>query len=230
MRPKAIIFDWDDTIVDSWHIIHSAINTTLEAMGDKPWTEEEARQRIGPPARVLFTQLFGEDRWQEADRIYIDAYKKSIADNIEAHEHSEAILRELSSAGVYLAVVSSKRGPILREEAKHLGFDTFFRSLVGAGDAERDKPDIAAVLLALQGSGIAPGKDVWLIGDGNTDMIAAHNAGLTPVLIETKLPSEESLARNPPAFRFKTHKELLEFLSNRIQPAPEAKKSKGLEP
>ncbi|MFT5702654.1 MAG: phosphoglycolate phosphatase [Rickettsiales bacterium] len=28
--PKAIIFDWDNTLVDSWSVIHFALNKTME--------------------------------------------------------------------------------------------------------------------------------------------------------------------------------------------------------
>jgi beta-phosphoglucomutase-like phosphatase (HAD superfamily) len=58
-KPDAVIFDWDDTIVDTWQVVRSAINTTLEAFGHAPWSEDEARKRIGPPARSLFSGLFG---------------------------------------------------------------------------------------------------------------------------------------------------------------------------
>ena len=90
--PKAVIFDWDDTIVNTWRIIHAAINTTLQHMEQTPWTDDEARQRIGPPARVLFTALFGEDRWQEADAVFIHAYADSIGGNIRVHEGAEDML------------------------------------------------------------------------------------------------------------------------------------------
>lgn len=224
MKPRAIIFDWDGTIVDSWRIIHQALNMTLEALGSAPWTEDEARQRIGPPARVLFTELFGEDQWQKADKIYIESYLKAIAGNIRTLDHIEEILRDLQEKKIYLAVVSTKRGPVLRQEASFLKFDGYFGRLVGAGDAAKDKPDAASVLLALEGSGIGPGPDVWFIGDGNTDMITARNAGATPILIETNPPSEESLSRNPPAYRFKTHAELKGFLSAQTSSAARPEK------
>ena len=30
--PKAILFDWDNTLVDSWTVIHHAMTATFEAM------------------------------------------------------------------------------------------------------------------------------------------------------------------------------------------------------
>ena len=31
--PQAALFDWDNTLVDTWPVIHEAMNTTLSAMG-----------------------------------------------------------------------------------------------------------------------------------------------------------------------------------------------------
>ncbi|PPR65951.1 MAG: hypothetical protein CFH03_00782, partial [Alphaproteobacteria bacterium MarineAlpha3_Bin2] len=37
-KPRAILFDWDNTLVDSWPTIIDALNVTLEAYGKTPWT------------------------------------------------------------------------------------------------------------------------------------------------------------------------------------------------
>lgn len=216
MKPKAILFDWDDTLVDTWHIVRNAINTTLVAMGHQAWSEEESRQRIGPPARVLFAQLFGEDKWQEADRIYLSAYEQNIKGNIRPHAHAQDILNHLSKHNIYSAVVSAKRGFMLRKEAEELGFAKHFGALVGSGDAPKDKPDPAVVLQALQKSGLSPGEDVWFIGDSPTDMLCALNAGCLPILIQTKTAAEDLLAKHPPRHRFSTHRALLDFIISKI--------------
>src|SRR5690606_28818849 len=59
-KPRAVVFDWDDTIVDNWLSAFKALNTTLVHMGAEAWSEDEARRRSGPSARDLFTGLFGE--------------------------------------------------------------------------------------------------------------------------------------------------------------------------
>jgi phosphoglycolate phosphatase len=82
-----------------------------------------------------------------------------------------------------MGVISNKTGHYLREEAKHLGWEPYFGRLVGAGDAERDKPAPEPVAMALEGSGVPAGADVWMIGDSGVDMEIAHVAGLVPVLV-----------------------------------------------
>ncbi len=221
-KPDAVIFDWDDTIVDTWQVVRSAINATLEHFGHQPWSEEEARKRIGPPARVLFSSLFGEDKWQEADKIYIEAYKANITAHIRVHDGARETLDYLKSAGIPMAVVSTKRGPLLREEAAQLGLDGYFTRLVGAGDAPADKPDAKSVQFALETSGITPSKNVIFIGDSTTDMITAENAGCTSVLIETKPPAEEGLAKHPPMYRMKNHIQFTDFIKKMITGKPPA--------
>src|SRR4029079_2421978 len=36
--PRAVLFDWDNTLVDNWATITEAFNATLTAMGHRPWT------------------------------------------------------------------------------------------------------------------------------------------------------------------------------------------------
>lgn len=211
-QPRAIIFDWDDTVVDNWHTAYAALNAALQHMGEAPWSEDEARRRSGPSARDLFTQLFGEARWQEADKVYYDTFNSLVLENSRLHDDVEDLLRKLSGHGIFLAVVSNKRGALLRKEVQHQGFDAYFKSIVGAGDAPRDKPDPAPVLMALEGSGIAPGPDVWFVGDSHTDMICAANAGCTGILIETKPPPADLLLKNPPKWRYRKHRDLMELI------------------
>lgn len=212
-KPRAIVFDWDDTLVDNWHTAFSALNAALVHMGADPWSEDEARRRSGPSARDLFTQLFGEDRWQEADRVYYDTFSKLVVKNARIHEHADMFLEMLAAQGIKMAVVSNKRNPLLKQEIAALGFDKYFKTVVAAGEAAADKPDPAPLLLALNSIGVEPGPQVWYLGDSHTDMMCAIRAGCTPVLIETKTPPEDLLKANPPAGRFRAHKDLMEYVN-----------------
>ena len=214
-KPRAVIFDWDDTIVSNWDTAMIALNTALQHMGMEPWTDEEARRRCGTSARELFTRLFSH-RWQEADKVYYDTFNKLVLDNVRIHDHIEDILKTLQKNDVFLAVVSNKRGELLRKEANHIGFAPYFTNIVGAGDAEADKPDPAPVYMALKGSGLSPGEDIWFVGDSHTDMMCALTSGCSGVLIETKLPPEDLLAAHPPKYRFKQHYDIMEWLKTHL--------------
>jgi len=195
-RPRAIIFDWDNTLVDSWGTIHDALNFLMEAMERPLWTLEETRERVRLSLRESFPVLFGE-RWQEAQKIYIDRFRAIHLERLTPLPGREAMLRSLAAEGHYLAVVSNKTGAVLRSEAEHLGWSAFFGSIVGAGDAHTDKPHCAPVELALQPSGIQPGPEVWFVGDTAVDMECALASGCVPVLLGAAEPAGE-FAQFPP--------------------------------
>lgn len=196
-RPRAIIFDWDNTLVDSWGTIHDALNFLMAAMERPLWTLAETRERVRLSLRDAFPAIFGE-RWEEARRIYMDRFQAIHLERLTALPGRETMLRALAADGHYLAVVSNKTGAVLRAEAKHIGWSPLFGSIVGAGDAHTDKPHCAPVELALKPSGIRPGPDVWFVGDTAVDMECAIAAGCVPVLLG-ELEADIGFAQFPPA-------------------------------
>src|SRR6185312_2509049 len=168
-RPRALLFDWDNTLVDTWPTIHEALAKTLSAMGHTPWTLAECKERVRRSLRDSFPPLFGE-RWEEARDIYLAAFRELHLDRLTALPGIAQLLDHASERGFYLGVVSNKTGSILRLEAERLGWSRYFRRLVGASDAAMDKPHAAPVLMALDGSEIPAGRDVWLVGDTALDM------------------------------------------------------------
>lgn len=179
-KPKAILFDWDNTLADTWPVIHQAMHDALTAMGHTPWTLEETKVRVHRSLRDAFPPLFGE-RWQEARDIYFKSFVSNHIEKLTVLTQAEDVLKRIRSAGIPMGVVSNKTGKYLREEVEHLQWNHYFGAIIGATDAKEDKPAAAPVLMALERIGIAPGPDVWLVGDSVTDLDCAFNAGVTPV-------------------------------------------------
>jgi phosphoglycolate phosphatase len=200
-RPRALIFDWDNTLVDSWPTIHEALNKTLEAMGHAPWSLEESKERVRLSLRDSFPLLF-KDRWEEAKRIYLDAFLAVHIERLTVLPGVETLLERLQGDGFYLAVVSNKTGSILRREAEKLGWNRYFGRLVGATDAAADKPDAAPVHMALDGSGVVAGAEVWFVGDTAIDIQCALGSGCVPVLLGPSDPTSVEFAQFKPALAF----------------------------
>jgi phosphoglycolate phosphatase len=196
-RPRAIIFDWDNTLVDSWGTIHDALNFLMAAMEKPLWTIEQTREKVRLSLRDAFPPIFGE-RWEEARQIYMDRFRAIHIERLTPLPGREAMLRTLADGGIYLCLVSNKTGAVLRREVEHLGWTPLFGSIIGAGDAHTDKPHSAPVELALRPSGIAPGLDVWFVGDTAVDMECALASGCVPVLLGVA-DTEIEFAQFPPA-------------------------------
>ena len=209
-RPRALLFDWDNTLVDSWATIHEALVVTFTAMGVTPWTLEETKQRVAKSLRDSFPALFGA-RWGEAQKLYLDAFTAIHLERLKAVEGAGEMLASLAGEEFYLGVVSNKTGAVLRREAEHLAWTPHFKRLVGAGDASLDKPHAAPVLLALEGSGIGCA-ETWYVGDTALDMECAANAGCRAVLLGTHAVEEAALGRFPPDLRIADCAELASLL------------------
>jgi phosphoglycolate phosphatase len=207
VRPRAVIFDWDNTLVDSWGTIHAALVETFVAMGHEPWTFEQTRERVRYSMRESFPKLFG-DAWEDAARRFYDAFERLHIECLAPLPGAGDMLQSMHASGVCLAVVSNKTGRYLRQEAEHLQWDRFFHRMVGAGDAARDKPAEDPVHLALDGSSISAGNDVWFVGDAGIDMEIAHKTGCTPVLLGDADPQGEEFNFFQPKVLFRSCIEL----------------------
>lgn len=206
-RPKAILFDWDDTLVDNWASIHSAMNATLAAIGHKPWSLEQTRAEVRRSLRNSFPELFG-GRWEEARDVFYRQFAANHLQLLKTHPGAAAFLAKAAQRGLYLGVVSNKTGAFLREEAAHLGWTGYFGAIVGATDAPEDKPAAAPVNLALQSSGIEAGPAVWFVGDGRVDMECARRAACAAVLLRREPPLGDEFGSGVPDMHVASFAEL----------------------
>jgi phosphoglycolate phosphatase len=180
-RPAALVWDWDNTLVDGWRAIAAGLNAAFDTFGLPQWTLEEVKARVRRSLRESFPEMFGAE-WERArDIFYAEVRARHLA-VLTAMPGAEAAL-QAGAALAPMAVNSNKQGMLLRAEAERLGWASLFRALVGAGDAPADKPDPAPMRLALAGCGIGAGPAVWYIGDTALDMQAARSAGCTAVLL-----------------------------------------------
>lgn len=196
-RPKAIVFDWDNTLIDAWPCILACYNRTFRHFGMAEWSLEEGKQNIARSLRDSFPGMFG-DRWQEAREIYYQGFQAVHLEQMVPFPGAGDVLAALKEMGIYLAVVSNKTGTFLRKEADHLGWTPYFGALVGATDAPYDKPDPAPVVMALQPGGFAPTSQVWFVGDSAIDLQCGVQSGCVPVLLRPDPPLNGEFFAHPP--------------------------------
>ncbi len=180
-KPRAILFDWDNTLVNTWPLIHSALNMTLRHMDHPEWTYERVTKEVKQSMRDSFPVMFG-DKWEDAAAHYRKSYRSIHLDQLTPLPDVEAMLEAIRRPDVFVGLVSNKQGDTLRMEVEKLGWQNYFNVAIGASDAARDKPHPDPVLLALKDSGISVGADVWFVGDTSIDIEVANATGCTPIL------------------------------------------------
>lgn len=209
-RPSAIIFDWDNTLIDSWKTIHETLYDTLVNYQLPPWTLEYTKANVQKSIRDSFPDIFGE-QWEEASEFFCERFEAIHIETLSPFQEAEKVLQTLCKRGVYLAIVSNKKGNHLREEVTHLGWDRFFGKIVGALDAEQDKPSVAPVKLALKDSNIKINSNIWFVGDSEVDLECAHNTGCVPILVRKKKPGALEFKTYPPDIHVRDCSELLKL-------------------
>lgn len=212
-KPRAILFDWDNTLVDTWPVIHDAMNHTFDAFDMPHWTMTDIKTRVRKSMRDSFPGLFGAD-WERAGKVFFGRFREIHKERLAVLDGAEDLLKALTEDGIHLSVVSNKTGGYLREEINHLGWDRFFVKAVGATDAERDKPDPIVIDQALQGSGIRAGEGVWMVGDSDIDLECGHNAGCVAILIRKEPPKVDEFGKFPPNHHFENCYSFCNFVKN----------------
>ena len=186
LRPAALVFDLDGTLIDSRRDIATAINRTRTGYGLPPLTLEQVVNMVGEGARVLIERALGSeipaDQIDEALATYLEHYREVCLDETRPYPGIEEALTAL--AGVYpLALLSNKGEALSRKVLEGLGLDRFFREILGGDSLPTRKPDPSGLRLLAERLGV-PVEQVMLVGDTRIDAETARNAGSSFALVE----------------------------------------------
>jgi len=210
--PKAIIFDWDNTLTNTWPLINYSMNKMLREMGHQEWSDEKIKARTHLSMRDYFPQLFG-DKWQEAGKIYVNAYHEKNLEKLEFLPRALELLDLLNAKNIQLFVISNKRGKTLREEAENFAVTDKFVRIIGSHDATEDKPSTKVVDFTLDGTNLDPKNDlIWFIGDSEVDLQCAINSTCVPVLFGQEQNISKKLKEK--SLHFKNHEKLIAYINN----------------
>lgn len=197
---KLIIFDWDDVIVlGSKKGYYDCYRETINDLGVK-MTEEEMDRRIrskwGKPFRIELTELLKEmpELIDKACEIF---YKNKFEANTFLNALSEVkgvneVLGNLSKK-YKLAVATGNQREMLNKIVAKLDIPNVFSQIVTSHDnipSEKTKPHPYMLEVILKQQNIKNTEAVY-IGDAETDMLMAKNAGVTPIAVLTGHLSKE---------------------------------------
>jgi phosphoglycolate phosphatase len=213
-KPKSLLFDWDNTLVDSLKVIRLAMEETFKAFKLTPLTKKEFLKSTHISSRMFIKNHFPEEDQVRAREVFLDLYIKFAGRNLRLLPHAKEALEAVHNKKIKMALVSNKAKFLLSTELKQSGLDKYFLSIVGSGDLKEDKPSPLPALKALEELGIEPSQEVWLIGDSATDMSTAHNANCMPVFFGGDDYTSEQYKSCPPKIHFSSHKALIKYISS----------------
>ena len=165
--PRAVLFDWDNTLVDSWPTIVAA-ERPFTALGMPPWTRERGRRRRAHGS--LRDSLPGAVRRALGARRATSSttrFQRIHLERLSADAGRRRAAGGAVGAGCYRRASSATRRRTLRARggASGLGSLVFRAAWSARGTAARDKPAPRPSSWRWTAAGIAAGADVWFVGD-----------------------------------------------------------------
>lgn len=180
IRPRAVVFDLDGTLVDSMPLVFAAIMHAIEPFG--PRTQDEIFARLGgPPDRFLATLLDDVNHLPMA-RLRLDAYAQQNRHLIRPFAGVNQFLETLRLTGVQPAIWTGRDRESADEILRVHGLEGFFPVVLCGDDLPSHKPDPAGLLEIMRRLGVAP-QETLFVGDADVDVLGGVAAGVDTLLI-----------------------------------------------
>jgi len=209
---KAIFWDWDGTLVDSFAFLHKTHNHVRAQFDMSQFSVEAFGQYFGKPREQLYKEIYGAENVEVA-KGHFEAFVLANHHEIQPMDGGERLLNALSEQGFDMAVVTNKKGPLVAREIDNHGWGHHFVCTVGAGEAEDDKPSPAPLFLAIEKSelDIKP-HEILFVGDTDNDVLCAHAAGAKIGFIEEDLSKHAVAKEHNALLMFRNCHEFADFV------------------
>ena len=200
---RAVLFDWDGTLLNSYAADVRAYLSMFRALEIK-WTEREVNLHYSPNwYRVYRAALIPRSKWIEANRLWTQAYK---LERPQLLPGARRVLRTLA-AEFELGIVTSGNRARVRRQLREFGLADYFSACVCNEDAAKKKPNPAPLQLALKRLGLAPEQCVY-VGDTAEDIEMARRAGVRAIGVLGPFPTAARIRAAKPEILLDSIREL----------------------
>ena len=180
MKPKAVLFDLDGTLLDTLGDIAAAADHGLSQVGLPTHDRAVYRRLVGHGIRRLFDQAVPEgtapEVYQQALSAYLAYYPAHCTVHTACFPGVQEFLARLQSQGSPMAIISNKTETTANRVITHYFPDISWAFLWGNNGARPLKPALDAGTLACETLGLKPA-EIAFVGDGDTDMAFASQMG-----------------------------------------------------
>ena len=186
---SALLFDLDGTIIDSAPDVCASVNRVLETMSRPSISVADTKLLVGFGARTLVEKALAmtgpPGSEEDIDFLlagFLDGYRRNPSEHTVLFPGARAALERFKEAGVELGICTNKPEATCFPVLEALDLRRYFDTVICGDTLEFKKPDPRHVFHTLDAMGVVR-DDAAFIGDSETDINAAINAGLPSVLV-----------------------------------------------
>jgi HAD superfamily hydrolase (TIGR01509 family) len=204
---EGVLFDWDGTLIDSYHADACAYLAMFKEMGIS-WGLVDLEKHYSPNWYHVYRATgLPRKRWDDADRAWRSHYAKHRPKLIAG---ARRVLARLGATH-YLGLVTSGDRDRVTRQLREFRLTTLFRARVCSGDTRRKKPHPEPLRLALRQMELDPSACVY-VGDAPQDVEMARRAGVRAIGVLGPFPTEKRLRAARPEFLIGSIEELPDVL------------------
>lgn len=207
---KAILFDFDGTLLDTNELI---IKTFMYVLGERfpgQYSTQDCLKFIGPSLKETFEELAPG----ESDILESKYREWNIAHHDQLVKQYDAVvetLEKLKSFGIRLVIVSTKQRAGIERGLRVLKAEHLFEFYIGVDDVTNVKPHPEPILLALKRLGLEK-EEVIMVGDNSHDIEGGKNAGVLTAGVAWSIKGEAFLQQFKPNYMLQHMSELLSIV------------------
>ncbi|MBF7016397.1 HAD family hydrolase [Staphylococcus durrellii] len=184
---KAVVFDFDGTIIDTEKHLYEIINKHLIDHNHQPMSLEFYTDSIGGAAEDLHQFLEDKLGKEQKEQMYIEHHKTS--KNLPIFDEVKALMEYLKKRHIPMAIATSSYRTSIEPTFKKLGLENYIDAVIGREDVSEVKPNPELYLKAVQALNYNPA-NCLAIEDSVNGATAAINAGLD-VIVNTNAMTEK---------------------------------------
>lgn len=213
---QCVIFDLDGTLIDTLEDLMDATNEVLAGKGYPIRNLDEIRAMVGHGGFKLLQRALPAGKnsdleTEEAFTAFKAAYHRRLTNKTRPYSGIEALLAELETKGIQVAVHTNKPQEAATEIVQSLFPQVNFIDIVGYRSEETKKPNPYFTLEIAKHAQVEP-ESCLFVGDSRTDFHTGKNAGMKPILVTWGFRDRAHLSQESEAVLIDEPKELLTYL------------------
>ena len=184
---KLAIFDFDGTLFNSVDDVIICFNKALTLLGFPTLTREEYIERLGGTIDEIISLVLKDNNTPEnidiLKKTYLELYNSSKKENTIPFPKAHDLLKRKKEKNVLLAINSNRLNYSLNYFVEKFFSDIDFVLIEGQDNISPPKPHKFGVEKIIKKSGLSKSEVIY-IGDSNTDIETAKNAGIECIIVK----------------------------------------------
>jgi 2-phosphoglycolate phosphatase len=198
-RYRAVLFDLDGTLVDSYAALTEAVNHARRSEGLRDLNPSRIRELVGDGLDMLLQRAFERTEIEpHTVEAFESRYSEVCCQESRVLADVEATLEQLASRGILMGVCTNKPTFFSKKILDFLELSRYFRAIVGPDLAGARKPEARHLLVTIEAVQCSPGETLF-VGDMPVDVRAARNSGVA-VVASGSSTREQLVAAQPDHF------------------------------